>query len=189
MKLYFNPQEKKSTTPLQPYGANCIIYPPRWHERMTQQKLNNRRLFTLGTEARGSRSDANFLFLLLSPGSQSNDTILSGMNSYHQFFFLCRLILTTVGKAETSSYMESISFAAKSPFYVFQGEFSANPELVISSMKRNTNHASNNTQQVRSNGDDPTILVLQPCSMKNKGEFVVEITEVMEELQILPVAD
>jgi len=56
-------------------------------------------------------------------------------------------------------------------------------------MKRNTNHASNNTQQVRSNGDDPTILVLQPCSMKNKGEFVAEITEVMEELQILPVAD
>jgi len=76
-------KKKKSTTPLQPYGANCIIYPPRWHERMTQQKLNNRRLFTLGTEARGSRSDANFLFLLLSPGSQSNDTILSGMNSYH----------------------------------------------------------------------------------------------------------
>jgi len=30
---------------------------------------------------------------------------------------------------------------------------------------------------------------LQPCSMKNKGEFVAEITEVMEELQILPVAD
>jgi len=56
-------------------------------------------------------------------------------------------------------------------------------------MKRNTSHASNNTQQVRSNGDDPTILVLQPCSMKNKGEFVAEITEVMEELQILPVAD
>lgn len=82
--------------------------------------------------------------------------------------------------------MENISLAAQAHILCFSGKFSAactssRPQLLISSMKRDTNHASNVSSCKSSNFDrivkNPTILILQPDTRENKAQFVAQITE------------